>query len=162
MHERALNNPTQWAALSERMLRFQGQMPPHAAILHLEAAAAVASVAFRVDTRRGIAQKHAQGPDVRRLTGSGVLARSGARDTTWLLRHLRAFADFFPTDLMTVGHSTEQRSRLAAPKHLRSLWVVCFPRLRTLVQGTAIHVLGHRLTGALMLHRALETLSAHG
>ena len=130
VHERALTYPAQWAALSERMLTLQGGMPLHAATTHLEATAAVVTTAFRIDTRRGVTQRHTPGADVRRLTGSGISANSGVRDTTWLLRHLRAFAETFPQELVNSGHSAEQPSGLAAPKQLRSLWLVCLIHLR--------------------------------
>ena len=124
VHERAVTAPMQWAALSERMLRFQGQMPSQAALTHLEAVAAMMSTAFRVDTRRAVSQRLAQGPEVRRLTGNGVLVSSGVRETTWLLRHLRAFANAFPGEMLTAAHSSEQLPGVAAPKQLRSLWRV--------------------------------------
>ena len=165
MHERALAIPMQWAALSERMLMFQDRMPPHAAVLHLEAAAAMVSAAFRVDTRRDMAQRHAEGAEARKLTGNGVSARSGVRDRIWLLRHLRAFADTFPKELMTLGRSTEHSARLASPKHLRSLWLVKPTRLQPRsckLLGTAIFMLRTPSSPMLMLRRLLRARSAHG
>ena len=124
MHERALTSPAQWAALSERILALQGDLSTHAATTHLEATAAVMTTTFRVDTRRVVGQRNAPRADVRRLTGHGILASSGVRETIWLLRHVRAFAESFPQELLTVGRSTEQSPQLAAPKQLRSLWQV--------------------------------------
>ena len=123
VHERALTRPAQWAALSERMLSLQG-LPLDAATTHLEAAAAMATTAFGVDSRRGVAQRHAPGANVRRLTGSGISATSGVRNTTWLLRHIRAFAETFPQELLIGGHSAAQPPQAAAPKQLRNLWLV--------------------------------------
>ncbi len=134
VHERALTRPAQWAALSERMLLLQG-LPLDAATTHLEAAAATATTTFGVDTRRGVAQRHAAGADVRRLTGSGVSANSRVRNTTWLLRHMRAFAETFPQELVTGGHTAAQPPRLAAPKQLRNLWLVRSLHLRSSCSG---------------------------
>jgi hypothetical protein len=127
VHERALAAPAQWAALSERMLRVQGQMPPDAAVKHLEAVASAAPDAFRVETRCGAAQKHTHEANARRLTGSGIVTSSepqGTLSMTWSLRHLRAAAEAFPVDLLTVQHPSDRPSPLATPQHLCSLWLV--------------------------------------
>ncbi len=146
VHECALKSPGQWAALSERMLSLQG-LPLGAAATHLEAAAAMATAALGVDTRRGVSQRHAPGVDVRRLTGSGISANSGVRNMTWLLRHLQAFAETFPQQLVIGGHSAAQPSRLAAPKQLRNLWLVRLLYLRALAKRP-VHP--EELTGSIM------------
>ena len=119
------------------------------------------STAFRVDARRGIAQRQSRGPDARRLTGSGVLSRSGARDTTWLLRHLRAFCGLLPKGADGCGAQhiavLTAGSAKASPQPLAGM----FHNTATLMLRGHLRVL-HRLAGALVLYRSLGMLSAHG
>ena len=128
VHERALASPAQWAALSERMLRVQEQMPRDAALGHLGAVAAAAPAAFQVDLRRGVTGEHAHQADVRKLTGTGDVSSSAKHSARtrmmWFLRHLRAFAEAFPCELLTAPDSADQPVPPATPKHLRSLWLV--------------------------------------
>ena len=134
VHERALAAPAQWAALSEQMLRAQGQMPPDAAMKHLKAVASAAPDAFRVETRRGASQTRGQQADARRLTGTGLVTSSephGTLDMTWSLRHLRAAAEAFPVKLLAVQHPSNRPSPLATPQHLRSLWMVRSLRMQS-------------------------------